>query len=80
MRTELARRAQSKSEDMKDKMLEAKDTIEMEKQNKLEISAGYFNLYILFPSPRFSFAVCQSCMSLGSAKRTKSALISVVLG
>lgn len=40
MRTEIARRAQSKSEDMRDKMLEAKDTIQSEKQTKLEISAG----------------------------------------
>eukprot|EP00794_Sanderia_malayensis_P010815 gene10815-11970_t len=45
MRTDLARRAQSKSEEMKEKMLKAKDTIEAEKQNKLEISADLTRQY-----------------------------------
>ena len=42
MRTDIARRAQSKSENMREKMLEAKETIQSEKQTKLEISAGKF--------------------------------------
>eukprot|EP00795_Rhopilema_esculentum_P016578 gene16578-8001_t len=45
MRTEIARRAQSKSEDMKEKMLEAKETIQSEKQIKLEISADLTRQY-----------------------------------
>ena len=40
MRTEIARRSQAKSEQMRDKMLEAQDTIFSEQRNKLEISAG----------------------------------------
>ena len=40
MRTDIARRAQSKSENMREKMLEAKETIQTEKQTKLDISAG----------------------------------------
>ena len=42
MRTEIARRAQSKAEDINEKMFQAKETINVEKQDKLEISAGNF--------------------------------------
>ncbi len=62
MRTELARRAQSRSEDMKEKMLEASDTIDMEKQNKLEISAGDlpFLLFSLHFNLMFQLFHCRS--------------------
>jgi len=45
LRTDLARRAQSKSENMREKMLEAKETIQSEQQTKLEISADLTRQY-----------------------------------
>lgn len=45
MRTEIARRAQSKAEDINEKMFQAKETINVEKQDKLEISADLTRQY-----------------------------------
>lgn len=46
-RTEIARRSKDTADRMKERMREAKDEVETEQQNKLDISSGMFAMFLL---------------------------------
>lgn len=46
-RTEIARRSKDTADRMKERMREAKDEVETEQQNKLDISSGTFAMFLL---------------------------------
>ena len=46
-RTEIARRSKDTADRMKERMREAKDEVETEQQNKLDISSGMFAMFLV---------------------------------